>query len=162
MIYLSVAISTFLAASTVTHAQGTSSRTLNVHTLGADRTGVRAARTFWKLYGEDKNECWYKLSAGYLAEFEDEGIRHKLIFNKSGNWLYTMREYTEKELPRDIRHMVRSTYYDFSIGWVKEVIMNKDTAYVIHIDSPAEWKDLIVRDGEIEVQKSYERQATSH
>ena len=158
MIYALAMIGAMLAISTVSHAQSNDSYFLNLRAIGADRSGVKAARQFWHLYGEGKNERWYKLSGGYLAEFEEEGIHHKLVFDKAGNWLYTMREYTEKELSREVRHLVKSSYYDFTIGWVKEVIQDKTLTYVIHIDSPAEWKDLVVRDGEIEIQREFARQ----
>lgn len=159
MIYLLVVIASF-AYSAGVYAQSTSN-VLNVTTLGADRTGVRAIREFWRLYGEGKNERWYKLPGGYLAEFEEDNIHHKLVFDKRGSWLYTMREYTEKELPRTVRHLVKSTYYDHTIGWVKEVIQHGTLTYVVHIEDATEWKDLIIRDGEMEVQMSYERQAAS-
>ena len=73
MIYLLVII-TSLAGATGAYAQTTN--VLNVTTLGADRTGVRAIREFWRLYGEGKNERWYKLPGGYLAEFEEDSIHH--------------------------------------------------------------------------------------
>jgi hypothetical protein len=62
-----------------------------------------------------------------------------------------MREYSEKELPKEVRTLVKRTYYDFSIGWVKEVSQLQSVVYVVHIDNAPEWKDLLVRDGEIEI-----------
>ena len=73
-----------------------------------------------------------------------------------------MREYTEKELPRAVRHLVKSSYYDYAIGWVKEVIQHGTFTYVVHIEDATEWKDLVIRDGEMEVQKSYALQAASY
>ncbi|MDO6429208.1 hypothetical protein Q4E93_01325 [Flavitalea sp. BT771] len=138
-------------------AQATSNTFLNLHTLRNDKGGVKAARQFMKLAGENKEERWYMLPGGYLAEFEERTIHNKLVFDRNGNWLYTMREYSEKELPGEVRRLVKSTYYDFSIGWVKEVSQFRSLAYVVHIQNAPEWKDLIVRDGEIEVVRSYEQ-----
>jgi len=146
----------FLIAHIPAHAQATNNTFLNIHNLKNDKGGVRATREFWKLAGENKEERWYQLPGGYLAEFEEGAIRSKLVFDRNGNWVYTMREYTEKELPGEIRRLVKSTYYDFSIGWIKEVSQLRSKAYVVHIDNAPEWKDLIVRDDEIEVMKSYE------
>lgn len=138
------------------HAQASRNTFLNIQTIGTDRGSVRAAREFWKKHGDNKDEKWYKFPGGYLAEFLDGDIEIKVIFDKKGNWTYTMRQYTEKELPTDVRTLVRSTYYDYKIGWVKEVSQFQSLVYVVHIDNAPEWKDLIVRDGEIEVQHSYE------
>jgi len=137
----------------VTRAQATSNTFLNIQTLGSERGSVKAAREFWKRHGDDKDEKWYKFPGGYLAEFLDGDIGTKVVFDKKGNWTYTMRQYTEKELPRDIRALVKSTYYDFAITWVKEVTQFQSLVYVVHIDGPEEWMDLIVRDGEIEVSR---------
>ena len=137
----------------VTRAQATSNTFLNIQTLGSERGSVKAAREFWKRHGDDKDEKWYKFPGGYLAEFLDGDIGTKVVFDKNGNWTYTMRRYTEKELPRDIRALVKSTYYDFAITWVKEVTQFQSLVYVVHIDGPEEWMDLIVRDGEIEVSR---------
>jgi hypothetical protein len=152
MIYVWAMI--MMSFSLVTRAQitqATSNTFSSLQGLSPDRGGVRAAREFWKKYREGKDEKWYKFSGGYLAEFLDEGIETKVVFDKKGNWCYTLRQYTEKELPKDVRALVKSTYYDFSIGWVKEVSQFQSLVYIVHIDNAPEWKDLIVRDGEIEV-----------
>jgi hypothetical protein len=149
-------ISVFLFTYSVAQAQ-TRNTFLNINSLRTERAGVKAAREFWKMNGEEKNEKWYKLPGGYLAEFNEGSIQNKVVFDKNGNWVYTMREYSEKELPKEVRKLVKSIYYDFSIGWVKEVFQLQSQVYVVHIDSPSEWKDLLVRDGEIEEQRSAER-----
>jgi hypothetical protein len=148
-------IGLFLITHAPAHAQvqttSNGSSFLNLHRLRTDRAGVKAAREFWKLNGEGKDERWYKLPGGYLAEFEENSIQNKLVFDKRGNWIYTMREYTEAQLPQEVRRLIKSTYYDFSIGWVKEVTQFQSVTYVVHIDNAPEWKDLVVRDGEIEI-----------
>jgi len=146
----------FLLARIPAHAQVTGNTSLHIHSLRNDKGGVKAAREFMKVAGENREERWYMLPGGYLAEFEEGTIHNKLVFDRAGNWIYTMREYSEKELPKEVRRLVKSTYYDFSIGWVKEVSQLRSTAYVVHIDNAPEWKDLIVMNGEIEVQRSYE------
>lgn len=140
-----------ISLSLITRAQATSSTFLNLHTLGTERGAVKAAREFYKRHGEDKDEKWYKFPGGYLAEFLDGEIETKMVFDKRGNWTYTLRQYTEKQLPAEVRALVKSIYYDFTIGWVKEVIQFQSLVYVVHIDNAPEWKDLVVRDGEIEV-----------
>ena len=149
MIY--VMVMTMIYFPLTTHAQSNASTYLNIKSLGSDRSAVKAAREFWKRHGDGKDEKWYKFPGGYLAEFADGDIGTKVVFDKRGNWLYTIRQYTEKQLPKEVRALVKSTYYDFTIGWVKEVTQFQALVYVVHIDNSPEWKDLIVRDGEIEV-----------
>jgi hypothetical protein len=125
---------------------------VNVQRLGSDRSAAKAAREFWKRYGDGKNETWYKLPEAFLAEFTEGAVKCRSVFDHAGNWLYTIREYTEKELPKEVRHLVKSTYYDYSIGWVKEVTQYQSVVYVVHIKNAPAWKDVLVQDGEMEVQ----------
>jgi len=152
MIFVSAMI--MMGFSLVTRAQVTQAAGntfLSLRGLSPDRGSVRATREFWKKHGEGKDEKWYKFPKGYLAEFMDGDIGTKVVYDIKGNWCYTLRQYTEKELPKEVRALVKSTYYDFSIGWVKEVSQFQSLVYIVHIDNAPEWKDLIVRDGELEV-----------
>ncbi|MBN8854199.1 MAG: hypothetical protein BGO55_07380 [Sphingobacteriales bacterium 50-39] len=138
------------------YAQMSNDVLVSARGLGSDRAAIKAAREFWKKYGAGKDESWYKLEAGYFAEFSEGGIKYKSVFDRKGNLLYSMKEYSEKELPKEVRALVKSTYYDYSIGWVKEVSQNQTVVYVVHIADGQNWKDLLVQDGEMEVQYSNE------
>ena len=45
-----------------------------------------------------------------------------------------IRRYYEKELPPEVRHLVKSTYYDFNIFYVSEITWNDKLAYIISMD----------------------------
>ena len=137
------------------HAQTTGNAILNIHTIGQDGPAVKATRNFWKRNGEGKGEQWFRLSAGFLAEFTEGGILNREVYDKWGRWLYSIREYTEKELPREVWRLVKSTYFEYNIGFVKEVSQPLMLAYVVHIENEEGWKDLVVRDGEIAVSKEF-------
>lgn len=144
----------FVAGSYRTFAQAPASDKmylLNVHAIGADRAAVRATRDFWQQAGDQKQEQWYKLPQGYLAEYTEGRIKAQYRYDVKGNWLFCILTYTQKEMPEAVRRLVRSTYYDYTIGWVKEVHEADVTSYVVHVEDPASWKDLVVRDGEITV-----------
>src|SRR5438309_9686049 len=102
----------------VSQAQMSRELLVSTQNLGSDRAAVKAAREFWKKYGEGKNESWYKLEAGFLAEFSETSIKYKSVFDRKGNWLYSIKEYSEKELPKEVRDLVKGAYYDYTIGWV--------------------------------------------
>ncbi|HVV03565.1 MAG TPA: hypothetical protein VHC96_05045 [Puia sp.] len=140
----------------VSHAQISNELLVSTQTLKADRAAIKAERQFWKKYGDGKNESWYKLAAGFLAEFSEGTTRYKAVFDAKGNWLYSIKEYNEQDLPKEVRELVKSTYYDYSIGWVKEVSQNQSVVYVVHIADGQNWKDLLVQDGQMEVQHSNE------
>jgi hypothetical protein len=137
------------------HAQTGGGILLPIRNAGADGAAIKATGHFWNTFGESKNEKWYPLPDGFLAEFTERSVQVKVVYDKKGNWVYTIRQYTEKELPGEIRAQVRQTYYDDTIGVVKEVIQPQYTVYLIHIENGVRWKTIRVRDGEMEVVQEF-------
>lgn len=124
---------------------------LNVHAIGVESAAVKASRDFWQRVGDQKDEQWYKAPAGYEAAYTDGPVKALYWYDKNGRWVYSLLTYGEDQLPEDVRTLVRSTYYDFSIGWVKEVNEAQTTVYVAHIENKKEWKDVAVQEGEMRV-----------
>src|SRR5262245_51290483 len=76
-----------------------------------------------------------------------------------GQWLHTIRTYDENELPRDIRHLVKSSYYDYHISLVLEIEKPRDSfTYIVHLDGKTEWISVRVSSGRMDefqkIQKS--------
>ena len=128
---------------------------LNIHAIGVDAAAVRASRDFWSRSGERSDEQWFKLGAGYQAEFTEASAKGQYMYDRKGKWLYSILTYGQEKLPEDVRQQVRSTYYDFTIRWVKEVREADNLVYVVHMESPGEWKDVAVQDGQMRVLNSF-------
>ncbi len=139
------------------YAQSSEEILLPMYHAGTDAGAVKATAQFWKTFGESKNEKWFPMPNGFLAEFVENNVEVRVVYNKKGGWVYTIRQYTEKELPVEIRKLVKQTYYDETIGLVKEVIQDGYTVYVIHIENEARWKTIRVRDGEMEVVQDFKK-----
>src|SRR5688572_14188380 len=63
----------------------------------------RAIRDFIRRYDFTTDEKWYKLTKGYVAFFEKDSINFKVSYDARGQWVSTMRTYTEKYLPSAVR-----------------------------------------------------------
>ena len=141
------------------YAQKTDNMLLPVpmRNAGSDAAAIKAVGQFWKTFGDSRNELWYKLPGGYLAEFSEKVVQVRAVYDKKGNWVYSIRQYTEKELPEEIRDQLRSRYYKDTIGVVKEVNQPQNTVYLIHIENGARWKTVRVADGEMEVVQDFKK-----
>ncbi len=114
----------------------------------------KALRGFMKAYKNVTDEKWYKTSGGFVATFTRDEIIYHLEYDKRGNWLYTIRAYGENKLPDNIRHIVKSTYYDYDIGLVQETESpgifsghyGNILSYVIHLEGKTNWINLLVDD----------------
>jgi hypothetical protein len=69
-----------------------------------------------------------------MVKFSKDNIDTRVYYSKKGRRLATIRDFTEENLPKDIRHLVRSTYYDHSIFRVSEVTVDSQMAYVIILE----------------------------
>jgi hypothetical protein len=136
-------------------AQSSDYHLLNMSTIGIDKPAIRAARDFWQRAGETKGENWYKMPAGYMAFYQQGLAQGRYYYNKRGYWLYSLLTYSEKDLPAEVRRLIRSTYYDYSITWAKEIDQPQSIVYVAHIENGAGWEEIAVQDGEMQVLKAF-------
>jgi hypothetical protein len=86
-----------------------------------------------------------------------DGIKNKVYYNKKGNYQCKVRNYYESRLPGEVRHMVKSNYYDFSIYCVVEISAKDKTAYVVKLENKTSWKTIKVVDNEMEVAEDYKK-----
>ena len=119
---------------------------------------AKAVRNFSKDYKKATDVKWIKTSEGlYAAYFVNDDIQNLVCYNKKGNFECQLRYYQEEKLPREIRGLVKSAYYDFSIYLVTEVHRNGKIAYVIKMEDKTSWKTVKVVDGEMEVTEDYRK-----
>ena len=113
---------------------------------------IRAYKDFQVRYHKAENAMWYYDSkAGFECYFLQNSYGNRAIYDKKGRWQYSLIMYGEKNLPRDIRASVKSTYFDFDITLVEEIQMPKGIEYVIYLTDKSNIKILIVNN-ESEIQ----------
>jgi len=112
---------------------------------------MRVLRDFAKSFKHVTNEKWYKVSDGFMASFNDNGIETKVAYDRKGVFHCILRTLNESQLPADIRAIVKSKYYDFKILVVYEITHDGDPVYIFKIEDNKTLKMLRVADGEIEV-----------
>jgi hypothetical protein len=111
----------------------------------------KAVKSFAKNFKNASDEKWYETSNSFVAKFTSDEIAYRIDYDKKGHWLYTIRTYDETKLPQDVRNMVKSTYFDYSITLVQEIEMPaKMLTYIIHLDGKGEIINLRVSDGEMD------------
>jgi hypothetical protein len=125
---------------------------------GGDEISPKALKSFAKMYKNVSAEKWTKIRSGYSASFVSEGRKNTIFYNAKGNWYGSVTSYTEDKLPTDVRNIVRSKYFDYSIFFVEEVETvesNGTPTYLIHLEDKRNIKLVRVSDGEMETWKEY-------
>lgn len=118
----------------------------------------KAVKSFTRDYKDVSNAKWLQLNDGYsVVYFTVDGVKTRLLYNKKGVCESIIRYYFEEKLPTAIRHLVKSTSYDFHIFHVIEPTINGVTSYLVKMEDKTTWKTIKVVDGEIEVVEEYSK-----
>jgi hypothetical protein len=97
------------------------------------KKSAKAFKTFSRQFKNVSNADWEMTATGaFVASFRDEKTSSKVYYNENGSYICTIKRYAESELPQSVRHMVKSTYYDYAITSVDE-IQSEATVYLVHI-----------------------------
>ena len=116
----------------------------------------RAARSFAREYkGIDPR--WYKGDDWLAAYFTKNNTQVRVFYDSHGNYKYTMRSYQESALPKEVRHHVKSTLYDYSIFHINEISTPTGIIYFIKLEGKNSWKDIRIVDNEIESLQEYSK-----
>jgi hypothetical protein len=99
---------------------------------------------------------WSKLSNGDCSvNFTVDSITTKIVYDRAGHCENVVRYYFENRLPPEVRHVVKSNYYDFNIYHIIEPTINGITSYLIKLEGKSTWKTVKVVDGEMEEVEEY-------
>ena len=121
-------------------------------TQGATTISIstKAVKDFTKNYKNTGNAGWFVIKDGYLAEFKKDGIKTNVYYNRKGTWIGNVRSYMEDKMPRNIRHLVKSSYYDYKINYVQEITVDRNIVYLVKIEDDKFFKTIRIQDGEMD------------
>jgi hypothetical protein len=125
-----------------------------------DNISRRALKNFANTYGNVTNENWMQVKDGFIVRFISEGIRSNISYDKKGNWVASVKNYGEEKLVHDIRHIVKSNFYDYAIVAIQEIETIDShgiPTYIISMESRTQIKILRIHAGDMEVWKEFNR-----
>ena len=117
----------------------------------------RAIQGFEKKFPGATGISWTKAGNNFAVRFTQGGIQHIAFFTPKGACNAYIRIYYEKDLPADVRTLVKDTYPDCKISLVKEVNHYGTTAYLVTIEGLTTWKTIRVVNGEMDVYEDYKK-----
>src|SRR5580658_2330718 len=113
-----------------------------------------AYRRFHRRFREvPTGEYWFKYDKGYQVSFMLGQNRGLAYFDVSGLFLYSLKYYNGKDLPRDMVELVKRRFPDYKIDVVTEVNDGQKTFYMLQILNPDYIKMLTIADGRIDIIK---------
>ncbi|HEX5150572.1 MAG TPA: hypothetical protein VFW07_03930 [Parafilimonas sp.] len=140
---------TSTSISLITDASVTNN-TAVIFNLKTVASSIKVQRSFITYFGENAENNWSIVGKYFLNRFHSNGLLINALFTKNGRLIYTITYGTEKNLPADIRKIVKREYYDYTITMAIEVKENGRDIWVIKLDSPSEQMTVRVEDHEME------------
>jgi hypothetical protein len=117
---------------------------------------IRAVRDFLKKNKTAIDAEWRVIDNGFVVKYSCGNKSCRTVYNKKGDFIYTIRQYNEAQMPRDVRTVIKSRYFDYTITLVEEIDRpSKPIAYVVHLQDATTLMNVQVCEGEIEVVGDY-------
>lgn len=124
----------------------------------SENINAKAVRNFTRQFKQAPDAEWYKVNNGYTALFKSGDVQNRIFYSKRGNWLYTIKYYSETSLPKTVRAQVKSTYYDYAIVGITEVeLVNEPTVYLVHMTDDETYKIVSVCNEEMSIVDDFKK-----
>lgn len=125
---------------------------LGNYVADAKSINTKAMKDFQARFNEASNTMWYSDGNGLETTFSRDGFTDRVFYDKKGRWEYSLIFYSENKMPRDLRAVVKSAYYDLTITLIEEVQTPDGKAYFVHLEDDATIKIVkLNQDGEMEI-----------
>lgn len=108
-------------------------RRVPFYAIAREDVTARALKSFHKFFTNYTNLQWYRYGKSYLATLNEGPMDTKALFTKNGSMLYTLSFGQEKDLPADVRKMIKGNYVDYTIGRVLKVTSDHQTVWVVNL-----------------------------
>jgi len=118
----------------------------------------RALKDFMNTHKNVTGESWAKVQDGFSVRFVSDDIKTTICYDKKGNWAGSIKYYGEEKMLHEIRHVVKSTYYDYKIVYAQEIETADSEGvptYVVCLEDKTKIKMIRIHDGEMSQWKEF-------
>ena len=96
-------------------------------------------QAFHKTFPDAQQVKWAETEDRYLVNFKQGEILTKVEYDKEGNFLNSLRYYSEKNLPVNIMCRLQKKYADKKVFGVTEVTSESSVEYYIKLEDDQNW-----------------------
>lgn len=111
---------------------------------------AKVIRSFLHSFTGATEVKWSLDNGRYFASFNQNNKLCKALFDGTGGLIFSLRYGTEKDLPRDVRKLIKSTYFDYAIDVVTEVDTMDRKAWVVNLSDSDNLIVVSVQEGSLQ------------
>src|SRR5258708_14884323 len=114
--------------------------------------------TFKQAFPKAEQVKWMEQADKYTVNFKEDGILTKSDYDKDGNFVSSLRYYTEKNLPVNIICKLQKKYADKKVFGVTEMTTDAAVEYYIKLEDATTWTTVKSNaDGNLQVVEKYKK-----
>jgi hypothetical protein len=114
--------------------------------------------TFKQTFPDAEQVKWMEQEDKYTVNFKEKGILTKIEYSKDGDFISSIRYYSEKNLPVNILCKIQKKYADKTIFGVTEMATETSVEYYVKLEDAKSW--ITVKssvDGAMQVVEKYKK-----
>ncbi len=117
----------------------------------------KVQKSFAQYFGGATRQIWSNAGINFHSSFYINGALNCALFDKNWHLIYSIKYGAEKDMPADVRKIVKSEYYDYGITMAMEVKINKRDIWVINLKNNTTYLTVRVEEGEMEQVEQFEK-----
>ena len=122
----------------------------DVFTNASIAVNDKVQKSFNKYFVGATKQNWSMIAKDFHSTFYVNGVFNQALLGRKGNLIYTISYGTEKEMPSEVRKIVKSEYYDYTITVAIEIKDNKRDIWIINMTNDNSYLIVKVEDGEMD------------
>ena len=116
--------------------------------------------SFKQTFPDAEQVKWMEQGDKYTVNFKENGILTKIDYDKDGNFISSIRYYTERNLPVNIIVKLQKKYSDKKVFGVTEMTTEGSVEYYIKLEDDTNWITVKSNvDGNLQVVEKYKKAA---
>ena len=127
-------------------------------TANSNNVGAKVNKAFSRRFPKASNMKWYQLDKQFLVKFIEKDQENRALFSRNGYMVYHIRYGDEQHLPKDVRTLVKSNYFDQTITRVIQVNQDNRNIWVVSMEDPKDYIWVRVEDMGLEETQRIEKQ----
>ena len=118
---------------------------------------LKVQKAFMRQFGEVTSQSWRVAGQNFLSHFYMNGLPTNALFSKNGYLIYTITYSTEKQMPANLRKLVKSEYLDYDITMASEIKQDNRDIWVVQLQNTNEIITARIENGELEEVQQFNR-----
>ena len=120
----------------------------------------KAQKNFSKQFNYPVSSTLYSTSVGFIVQAQVNSHKVTSVYDKKGNWVYTIKRYPTESLAKNIIDIVKNNYDDngYFISTMEQIDQpGTKSVFIVHMENSNSFKTLRVTNGEVELVQDFQK-----